>query len=36
MGSKNECNDISELIMHVTLRLIKNEEDLIRALQDKK
>jgi len=36
MASKNECSDISELIVHVALRLIKNEENLIRVLQDKK
>lgn len=30
--SKNECNDISELIMHATLRLINSEEDILRKL----
>ena len=32
MTSKNECNDISELLMHATLRLIHAEEDVIQKL----
>jgi len=32
MTSKNECNDISELIMHATLRFIHAEEDVLQKL----
>jgi hypothetical protein len=32
MTSKNECNDISELIMHATLRYIHAEEDVLEKL----
>ncbi|HLN04250.1 MAG TPA: hypothetical protein VK335_33495 [Bryobacteraceae bacterium] len=32
MTSKNECNDISELIMHATLRYIRAEEDVLEKL----
>ena len=32
MTSKNECSDISELIMHATLRYIHTEEDLLEKL----
>lgn len=32
MTSKNECNDISELIMHATLRHIHAEEDVLEKL----
>lgn len=32
MTSKNECNDISELIMHATLRYIHTEEDVLEKL----
>jgi|SRR5579862_4640012 len=32
MTSKNECYDISELIMHATLRFISAEEDLLQKL----
>jgi hypothetical protein len=36
MTSKNECHDISELIMHATLRYIHAEEDLLeKALRRK-
>ena len=31
MASKNECNDISELIMHATLRYIHGEEELLKT-----
>jgi len=32
MTSKNECNDISELIMHATLRYIRTEEEALTKL----
>jgi len=32
MTSKNECNDMSELIMHATLRYIHTEEDVLEKL----
>ncbi len=36
MTSKNECNDISELIMHATLRYIHAEEDLLEKASRRK
>ena len=36
MTSKNECNDISELIMHATLRYIHAEEDVLEKLSHMK
>ena len=35
MTSKNECNDIGELIMHATLRYIHGEEELLGKLLKK-
>ena len=32
LTSKNDCTDISELIMHATLRLIRTEEDILDKL----
>jgi hypothetical protein len=36
MTSKNACNDISELIMHATLRYIHTEEDALEKLSRRK
>ena len=36
MTSKNDCNDISELLMHATLRLIHTEEDVLQKLSQAK
>jgi hypothetical protein len=36
MTSKNECSDISELLMHATLRLIHKEEDVLQKLSQAK
>jgi hypothetical protein len=34
MTSKNECNDISELLTHATLRLIHTEEEVLQKLSE--
>jgi len=36
LSSKNECNDISELIMHATLRFIHTEEEALEKMSHMK